>query len=264
MLFEFLLAVTAIVAIGGAVIAFDSNRDVFHPLIFIAPMLAFLYAWMPWRLSTAGGLAQFFGDDQLIKVQCFFLISVLAFVTACLSAGIKKPALVPQRWQLTSSAIKGEFASRILIGAVITGLMGLLCWAITIINVGGFVNAYSSSYSGGWDDSGYVRDGSLLLLTGILLALAAISAGASKLWSLIAIVLFSVPWLSQALLMARRGPTFAFVLVVLMGWYFNRKKRPPILAFAALGICLGWLVLFLVTNRSSIYLGSSCLMSRPT
>ena len=150
-----------------------------------------------------------------------------------------------------------RIAQRLLIGAAIAGSFGLLCWCITIVNVGGFVNAYSASYSGGWDDSGYVRDGSLLLLTGILLAVSALSMGASRLGSLLVIVMYGTPWLSQALLMARRGPTFAFVVVVLMGWYFNRSKRPPILAVTLLSGCLGWLVLFLVTNRSSIYLGSN-------
>ena len=252
-LFEFLLALTAAIAIGGAIIAFDGNRDVFHPLIFIGPMMAFLYAWMPWQLNRSGGLAQFFDQAQLIHVQSFFAISVLAFVAACLSVGIK----IKSRSYGHPQRNTRDLAKRLLTGAAISGSIGLLCWVITIINVGGFLNAYSSSYAGGWDDSGYVRDGSLLLLTGILLAVSALAAGASRLWSAIIITAFSLPWLSQALLMARRGPTFAFVLVLLMAWYFNRKKRPPILAFATIGVALGWLVLFLVTNRSAIYLGSS-------
>ena len=150
-----------------------------------------------------------------------------------------------------------EIARRLLAGGAVAGAIGLLCWVITIINVGGFVNAYSTSYSGGWDDSGYVRDGSLLLLTGILLAVTALSMGAPKLWSIGVITVYSLPWLSQALLMARRGPTFAYVLIVMMSWYFHRRKRPPILLVGLFGVCLGWLVLFLVTNRGAIYLGSN-------
>ena len=42
-----------------------------------------------------------------------------------------------------------------------------MCWVITIVNVGGFRAAYGTSYSGGWDSNGYVRDGSILLLVGI-------------------------------------------------------------------------------------------------
>ena len=253
MLFELLLAAAVVIAIGGALVALDGSRDVFHPLLFLGPMFAFLYGWMPWKLYSAGGLAQYLDDDQLIKVQTLFVLGVFAFVASCLAAGTRVKRSVRMEMPDLAPAV----AQRLLIGGAIAGSIGLLCWAITIVNVGGFVNAYSSSYSGGWDDSGYVRDGSLLLLTGILLAVSALSMGASRLWSFGAIALFGTPWLSQALLMARRGPTFAVVLVALMGWYFNRSKRPPILAVALLGSCLGWLVLFLVTNRGSIYLGSS-------
>ena len=96
-----------------------------------------------------------------------------------------------------------------------------------------------------------------LLLTGILLAVASLSSGGPRLLSILVITAFGLPWLSQAVLMARRGPTFAFAVVMLMSWYLNRRRRPPILAMGALGLGLGWIVLFLVTNRSNIYLGSS-------
>jgi hypothetical protein len=43
----------------------------------------------------------------------------------------------------------------------------------------------------------------------------------------------------------------------MMGWYMARRKRPPVVAMGGLGFALGWLVLFLVTNRGSIYIGSS-------
>jgi hypothetical protein len=75
-------------------------------------------------------------------------------------------------------------------------------------------------------------------------------------WSLGMIGVFGLPWLTTAILMARRGPTFALLTILLMGWYMSRRKRPPVVAMAALAFLTGWLVLFLVTNRGSIYLGS--------
>ena len=142
-------------------------------------------------------------------------------------------------------------------GGAIVGSLGLTCWLITIINVGGFREAFSTSYSGGWDTSGYVRDGSLLMLVGILFALTVISAGGPRLLASIEIAVFGLPWTASAVLMGRRGPTFAFCIILAMGWYFNRTKRPPLLVIAVGGFCLGWLVLFLVTNRSQLYLGSN-------
>ena len=254
-MFEFMLLLAASIALAGLVIAYDGSGDVFHPMIFIAPMFAFLYAWMPFQLLQHNGLERFFDFEQLQFVQLLNILGVLAFVAACLAVGVrlrgrgfagrpKAPALSPR------------VCSRLLVGALLTGCIGLGCWCTTIINVGGFTAAFSNSYSGGYDDSGYVRDGSLLLLVGVLLAITSLSAGGPRLKGILLCLLFGLPWLSSALLMGRRGPTFALVVVVSMGWYFNRSKRPPLLLVAAAGFCLGWFVLFLVTNRSSIYLGS--------
>ena len=252
-MFEALLFLAIGITLIGILCAYDGSRDVFHPLVFIGPMLIFLYGWMPWELLRNGALAQFLDNDQLTHVQILNVLGILAFVVACLAAGVR---LRRQR-RAEVARLSPAACRRLLFGAALAGSVGLICWGITIVNVGGFVNAYSTSYTGGWDDSGYVRDGSLLLLTGVLLAVTALSAGAPRWPSLLIIGIYGFPWLSQAILMARRGPTFAFAIVVLMGWYINRKKRPPILAVGLLGIGLGWLVLFLVTNRSNIYLGSS-------
>ena len=252
MLFPCLLVATALVALAGVAIALDGSRDVFHPMVFIGPMMIFLYGWMPWKIYSSHGLDRFFDSDQLIFVATLNLIGVSAFVISCLSAGL----------QVRSSALRKRAVlnrgqlDRLLIGGTIAGCLGLTCWAITIINVGGIVNAYSTSYTGGWDESGYIRDGSILLLVGLMMAMISLSAGGRKLPAYLMTVVFGLPWLTGAILMARRGPTFELVVVVLMGWYINRRKRPPLIAVGLAGLCLGWLVLFLVTNRGNIYLGS--------
>lgn len=251
-MFEALLVAVLLILVLALVCALDGSRDVFHPLVFIAPMMALLYAWMPFKLWSAGGLDQFFDNSQLLFVQSVNVLGVFAFVSACLLAGVRigkvSAAKTPELGRAGSD--------RMTISAAIAGFLGFICWGITIVNVGGFVNAYSKSYSGGWDDSGYVRDGSLLLLVGVLLAITSLASGGSRKLNLGLVGIFGFPWLSQALLMARRGPTFAFVVIVLMGWFTTRRRRPPVLGMAVLGLGLGWLVLFLVTNRGSIYLGS--------
>lgn len=252
-MFEILLIAAALVCLVGVVCAFDGSRDVFHPLVFIGPMLLFLYCWMPWKLFSGGGLEQFFDSEQLVSVQWLNVLGILAFVAACLAVGVRLAGSSGEDLPVLPPRAK----RRLLIGAATAGSIGLTCWSISIINVGGFVNAYSSSYAGGWDDSGYVRDGSLLLLVGVLLSISALSAGGPRVWALAQTAAFGLPWLTTAILTARRGPTFALVVVLLMGWYINRTKRPPLLAVGLAGVCLGWFVLFLVTNRSELYLGST-------
>ncbi len=250
-MFEALLWITFAVAAIGILVAYDSSRDVFHPLVLIAPMMIFLYAWMPAQLYRSGTLFQYFDDNQLVFVQTLNVLGILAFVGACLVASnrVRFSPRPPEKLSLIG-------CNRLRIGAAITGSVGLTCWLISIVNVGGFVNAFSRSYSGGWDDSGYVRDGNLLLLVGVLLTLGAIASDGPKLINLLLACLFGLPWLTQALLTARRGPTFAISVVVLMGSFLLKNKRPPAVAVLFGGLALGWLSLFLVTNRSSIYLGS--------
>ena len=274
-MFELLLWTAAGISLLGILIALDGSRDVFHPLVFIGPMFIFLYAWMPSRLLAADGLARYFDPGQLIFIQTLYVCGIAAFVLACLSVGVgvrvgvkvgvksRASARTGQSVSLNgttspklSRAISPAMCRRLLIGGAVAGAIGLGCWSVTIINVGGFVNAFSASYSGGWDDSGYVRDGSLLMLVGVLMAVSSLAAGGPKVPGVAMMALFGLPWTAQALLMARRGPTFAIAAIVMMGWYLTRRKRPPLVAMAAAGFLLGWLALFLVTNRSNIYLGS--------
>ncbi len=320
-MFEVLLWTTALLTVGATVLALEGSRDVFHPLLFIGPMMAFLYVWMPARLLAADGLTRFFSGEQLVFLQALFALGILAFVLACMAMGLQTPRRAAgggwlgkrsqarqasrssrSSWSsrvnrvnllnqvsLPSRASQARITApgaarrpffaraarpagretgrasdmwtahvcrRLLIGGAMAGAIGLGCWIITIVNVGGFVNAFSASYAGGWDDSGYVRDGSLLMLVGVLLSVTSLSLRGPRLPSLALMALFGLPWLTQALLTARRGPTFAIVVILLMGWYMARRQRPPVLAVALTGFLLGWSVLFLVTNRQSIHLGA--------
>jgi len=77
----------------------------------------------------------------------------------------------------------------------------------------------------------------------------------SKIWRW-AIAVLSFPWFLQGLLGARRGPTIVIVATIGMSWYLARRRRPPIVLMLAAGLVVGFLVIFLVTNRRSIYIGS--------
>ena len=206
-MFVTILILTAVVAIVGTVCALDGSRDIFHPLIFIGPMLVFLYTWMPWKLYMAGGLARFFDSGQLLFIAALNFLGVLAFVGCCLAVGVRS---VPRKNIHTE--LPPAVCRRLLVGGSIAGSIGLLCWATTIVNVGGFVNAYSSSYTGGWDDSGYIRDAVFSCSIGVMTALISRSAGGPRWPSYSMLAIFGLPWLAAAILMARRGPTFELAI----------------------------------------------------
>ncbi len=251
MTYELLLAATFLITLLGALIAYDGSRDVFHPLIFMAPMFAFIYGWMPVKLLRSEEIFNYFDSAQLVQVQIINLLGVSAFVIGCLAAGVRKPKCCS-----TFIGQPFETALKLVIGAAIAGGLGLIAWLVLIAGSGGISQAFGTAYSGGWDDSGYIRDGSILLLAGVLLILAAIGIDRVRAVYVMLLGIFTLPWLLQAILTSRRGPTFALCMVLGMGWFLNRRKRPPIVATCLAGLALGWFILFLVTNRSHIYLGS--------
>ncbi len=250
-MFVALLLATGLIAAIGTVVVLDGTGDVFHPLVFIGPMMIFLYTWMPYKIYSSGGLARFFDNDQMLFIATLNLLGVLAFVSGCLAAGVRSAKRNNVRMRFSKPVCR-----RLLIGGAMAGAIGLLCWAVTIINVGGFVNAYSASYSGGWDHNGYIRDGSILILVGVMCALLSRSAGGPRWPAYSMIAIFGLPWAAGAFFMARRGPTFELAIFLFMSWYVNRRKRPNLVALGIGGAVLGGLMLFLVTNRGSIYIGS--------
>jgi hypothetical protein len=250
MLFEFLLIGVILIVLGGIGFAYDGSRDVFHPLMFLGPMLIFLYAWMPIRLHEIHGLEGFFQYDQLVFVQSLNFLGTAGLVLGCLSAGVSMPRSSAPTPPLHRRAVK-----RLMVGGVILGGIGLVAWLASIVNVGGFGNAFGRAYSGGWDDSGYVRDAAMLMFSAFLLILAA-SQPRLRPFRMLLLAVFITPWLIQAFFTARRGPTFIICTIIVFGWYLFKNKRPPIVAMSFGGIALGYAVLFLVANRHSIYLGS--------
>jgi hypothetical protein len=249
-MFETLIWITMAVAVLGMAVAFDGSRDIFHPLMYVSPMFLFLYGWMPLRMLHAGQLTAYFTDQQLVHIQWLNLAGVTAFVGGCLFAGcrVKRRGRAPRISDLAER--------RLMMGGAVAGSLGLAAWLVTIVNVGGFVNAFSRSYGGGWDDNGYVRDGAIMMLAGVLLIHAAIALGRPRAMHFVLLIVFATPWFIQAMLTARRGPTFTFVVIAIASWFLYRNQRPPVLVTLACGLVLGWFILFLVANRGAIHLGS--------
>jgi hypothetical protein len=248
--FDYLIWAAIAVAVLGTLWAYDGSRDVFHPRRYLGPMLAFIYGWMPLKLDTAHGLEGFFHYDQLVFVQTMNVLGMLALVAGCLSCGCRVEALRPER------PIPAALNRRLMVGGTILGLIGLAAWSISIIEVGGFREAFGKPYSGGWDDSGYIRDASLLMFPAFLMILGAGVRRGLRLFHLVLIVPFLLPWMVQAFFTARRGPTFMIAVMAGMSWYLYRGRRPAMVTMAIAGVTMGYLVLFLVVNRQSIYLGS--------
>jgi hypothetical protein len=250
-MFEMLLWLTAGVIVIALVVALDSTRDILHPTVFLGPMFLFLYTWMPMTLDRTGALEAFFSPEQAIHVQTVNIIGISAFFLGCLIASWGYRRIPTARIHLTA-----RMERRLLVAGSLCGCIGLAAWLVTIKNVGGFVNAFSQSHAGGWDDSGYVRDSTLLLFSSIILIISTAATRRLRPVHLGLLTVFAFPLVAQALLGSRRGPTFALFAVFAVSWYFYRNTRPSVITLATAGLAVGYLILFLVTNRGSIHFGS--------
>lgn len=247
---ETLIWLTAGLCAACALWAWSKYRDVFHPIVLIAPMFGFMYVYMPLRLLEDEQLYSFVTEDQAVFYQTLILVALGVFFAGCFWGSSREPS---RSWfeglhQYDSQAIRK--------GAYIVGGIGVLAWGYAVLNAGGFTDVFSRPKGYGWSDNAYIREAAYLMIVGLLLLLSPQAVKPSdKKWC-VAVALFTLPYLTQGLLGAQRGPTFLAVSSVGLSWYLARRKRPSLPVLLGGGALLGFLMLFLVANRSQIYLGS--------
>jgi hypothetical protein len=254
MLFEFTAYLTGLTVLMLVVLAWVMYRDLFHPLIYIGPMLVFLYSFLPLYLAFTQReeLRGYLRDGDLIYVQA---LNGLGAISLCM--GILLGSAPATRGRPPRLWTPSDDVSRRLGGAaVVLGLIGLAAYVFMLAGVGGFGGAYGRAYGGVWADSGHVRDLQYLTITALVLLLAARTGRRLSRIDWAWLLLFASPWLIHGLLGARRGPTFMVLVAFGAAWYFMRFRRPRLTTTMVGGLSLGLLLLFLVAHRDQIYLGS--------
>lgn len=257
-LFVFLTFSIGIITISSILLAYQRSRDPFHPLVYIGLILCLTYFYIPWNLysSNLADLNYYLSADQRTFVQLLNLIGVISLIVGILSGDGKINYKAYQYGYQSSLILPPKARKQFERAAIFFGLLGVVAYLYGIINAGGFTAAYGHSYGGGWSSSGYIREAVHWTLPALIwLMTTRVDQKLSKrdwMW----IALFTFPLLTQGLLGARRGPTAIILIVLIMGWYLIHRRRPSLNKLLVGAIALGMLLLFLVVNRSEIYLGS--------
>jgi hypothetical protein len=245
-----LIWATILVCVVGAVGAYVMTQDVFHPAILLSALCAFLYGYMPLSLTKDQTLFSYVTESQAEFCQTLALLGILALIIGCFSGTASRDGAFRERhavgysWQILQR------------GGYMLGTAGFVCWMITIRGAGGFSGAFGQADGSGWSDIGYIRDGVYLLVVALILLLTPqVFPHRDRKWYF-AVIVFTIPWLMQGLLGARRGPTFVIAGTLGMSWYLTHGRRPSLPTLIGAAAALGALMLFLVTNRDKIYLGS--------
>ena len=250
-MFLLLIFAMALAVIFAMTLAYRRTRDPFHPVMILGPILLFIYVWLPLKLVSSDLVSRYFYPEQLWFVQSVNCLGVIALLLGCLTG-------TNRTWMRDQTPVLSEGSERkIIIGSIITGIVGFSAWLVAIRNSGGISEAFSHPYSGGWDDSGYVRDGALLMFAAVAIAMPVVIYGRRKLTAFLVIGGNILPWAVQALFTSRRGPTFMIAAFLFVGWCLNKQIRPPVLVVTLAGAVLGYGILFLVVNRNEMYMGSN-------
>jgi hypothetical protein len=256
-----LILLLYVLAIAGVLsILRDWRRygDLFHPTVIIMPQVLFLYFAMPyyglmvnqqeflWRGGNLEELEQF----QVVVLLMIFLLQGGIWLGAR-SKGVR----------LARGPAMREGA--ILTAALAFGFGGVGAWLFGVSQVGGFEAAYGHAYGGGWSDSGYVREAAQVGIVAVpLLMLARRSRGMRAVdWALV--LAFILPLLLHGILGARRGPTFIGLAAIAASYIIIFRPRIPFLVGMSGAAATGFLLLYLVANRGSIYLGSTSSADAP-
>jgi hypothetical protein len=259
-MFELLTAAILVVAIIAMALAIYWYRDVFHPLMILMPMSVFMYVFYPFLLEQRGYLGAMFREEELSFVQSLNLLCIVCLVVGCLAGGYLPLARLKAAQQPAYPPSLAELDRLRLLGLAFA-IISVVTWIYNLSNVGGFYAAYSVVKGGGTAESGYMRDFFLLGIPSIVLLQAGVRHRGLGWKEITALCLVATAILAHGILASRRGPTFNILAALIVTWYFARAARPRLLTALLVGSLGGFLLLFLVTFRGEIYLGSDFFSS---
>jgi hypothetical protein len=251
LLLTLLICLTQVLAV---LLAYARHRDPFHPQVVLAPMILFIYTFVPLYLylTQREELLIYLPYDVLVFAQSINLLGTLAITLGVFAGSRQAAQAVARPWSLDHSA-----RSRLDRAGKILAFCALLGFAYGIAYVGGLSEAYGRRYGGGWAESGYIRELFLLGLPAALLIMLARGGRRFRLADIGWILLAVSPILVHGVLGARRGPTFMALSTLGVGWYLMHGRRPALVSTALAGLTIGFVLLFLVANRDQVYIGSS-------
>jgi len=221
-------------------------------------MLAYVYFVTPAILVHQGLLEKCFPQGADVGyAQAVILAGVTAFCLGALNFGVGAGLSLGSRFRLSEQLRRGMRRLSFLIGG-----FGLVVYFWLLQRHGGLAPVYGRPKGGFYGVSGYLASAPLLTIPATLLYLLS-HYGRRRGWRqvLVCTILMS-PHLLHALLGARRGTAFLAFGSLFFGWYVTRPRRPSLGLSVASLVAVGFLLFFLGSQRTRIYLGADFYFDR--
>ncbi|MDB4773025.1 hypothetical protein OAG20_03200, partial [Verrucomicrobiales bacterium] len=136
------------------------------------------------------------------------------------------------------------------------GGIAFVAYVYMIMDVGGFVEAYSRVKGGGRAGSGYVGEAVNLGLPAVVLLGLARRGAKLQPGDVFRALLFASPLLLQGTFGGRRGPLFLGLAALALGWFISKEKRPKLLQVGLVFCMILTAVMFVWSQRQHMHLGS--------
>jgi hypothetical protein len=152
--------------------------------------------------------------------------------------------------------LRPEARARASTLGTLMGMIAVLGFGASVMAAGGLRAAYGQAKGGGFVTSGYLGEAPLLAFPAI--GLLALAWQNTKLTAarILALLGFASPYLIHGILGARRGPTFMIIMALTFAVYTIAGRRPKLSHIIPVVAIIGLLTIWLVNNRSRIYIGS--------
>lgn len=246
---ELLLLATALCVLGSMALAYARTRDPLHPLMFIGPMLLYVYIFKPGRLLWRGDLQKFLTDPQIEVAQLLFFLGIAAFCTGALWGSGKRRGRI---WLELTPARRQKLVQ---LGSWL-GCLALAAYWTGVFMSGGFFEVYGGVKGRFNTGSGWINEMVNLSIPAAALLLLAWQGDRRYRhyfgWALV----FASPMLIHGLLGTRRGPTFMILASMLIAWYIRRGIKVSLWKVVTRFGLIGALLLFLIAHRQDIHLGA--------
>jgi oligosaccharide repeat unit polymerase len=253
-MFEQLLWLTAGGLVASVGIAYLRTKDPLHPLMYLGPMLFYIYAMIPLTLYYRDLLSHHFSDESdLLFAQAVVASGLLCFCLGCLRNNVSSAHIHARRLDLNFSP---PVRRKLMVLSYVLAAVGIGVFLYIMARSGGIMEVYSTPKGGGRAESGYVSSAPLLTIPAMILYLLAQQGRKMNGKTAGLMILFISPHIIHGFLAASRGTTFLALGALVFGWYLTSPRRPSVRTLIAAIVGIGLLMIFLKSQRREIYIGS--------
>ena len=252
-MFEICVIATGFVLAASWLLAYCRTRDALHPLIYIAPMMAFQYVVRPWQLYSQGELQRLLPHDWILELGA--LVHLVGVIGFCWGAFPKAREINSQPvWRAILTPQARQNIARL---AIVLGIISCFFFYYSVFGAGGITKAFGRPKGDGIRlASGYFGEAIGLCVPAVVLLLLAWQRRKLGLyeWGLISIL--ASPYLLTGILGTRRGPAFMILGAMAFAWFLVRTSRPKLFRVVSTVLLICLVVVFVFTNRPRLYVGS--------